>query len=119
RGVALSAAAILVGALSLRWILGSPGLQVAVGARGPTDARMAAVVLAAVALGELASAPVANLVSRRVEAAADARAVELTREPELLVASTRVFTVRDLSDPDPPTLIRWLYSSHPTVSERV
>lgn len=119
RGVALSAAALLVGSLLLRWLLNAVGVQAAVGARHPADARMAAVVLAAVAVGELAATPVANLVSRRAEAAADARAVELTQEPDLLLATTRVFTVRDLSDPDPPQVVRWLYGSHPTVSQRI
>lgn len=119
RGVALSATALLAGGLVLRRLLAAGGVQGAVGARHPADARMAAVVLAAVALGELAGNPVANLVSRRAEAAADARAVELTREPALLLTTTRVFTVRDLSDPDPPRLMRWLYGSHPTVSERI
>ncbi|HSK24425.1 MAG TPA: M48 family metalloprotease [Egicoccus sp.] len=119
RGVALSAAVILFGSLVLRRLLTSTGVQTAVGARHPADARMAAVVLAAVALGELAGTPVANLVSRRAEAAADARAVELTQQPGLLLATTRVFTVRDLSDPDPPRSVRWLYGSHPTVAERI
>lgn len=119
RGVALSAAAILLGSLVLRRVLRSDAVQTVVGARHRADARMAAVVLAAVALGELAGTPVANLVSRRAEAAADARAVELTREPGVLLATTRVFTVRDLSDPDPPRVVRWLYGSHPTVAERI
>ncbi|MFA9429257.1 M48 family metalloprotease [Egicoccus sp. AB-alg2] len=119
RGVALSAAALLAGGLTLRWVLARPGLRGAMNARGAGDPRMIAVVLAATAVLELVGTPIGNAVSRRAEAAADARAVELTRDPTTLLATTRVFTVRDLSAPQPPAWTRVLYGTHPTVAERI
>ncbi|MFA9445713.1 M48 family metalloprotease [Egicoccus sp. AB-alg6-2] len=119
RGVALSAAALLAGLLVVHLVTASRSAQAAMGARGPADPRMVAVILAAAAVLELVGTPIGNLVSRRAEAAADARAVELTRDPAHLLATTRVFTVRDLSAPEPPSWIRLLYGSHPTVAERI
>jgi STE24 endopeptidase len=119
RGVALGAAALLAGALVLRFVVTRPGVQATAAARGPADARMAAVVLLSLVLLETAGTPIGNAVSRRAEAAADARAVALTRDPATLLATTRVFTVRDLSAPRPPAWVRLLYGTHPTVTERI
>ncbi|GGI07261.1 M48 family metalloprotease [Egicoccus halophilus] len=119
RGVALSGAALLTALVLLRFVLSSRRLQRAAGADAPGDGRMVAVVLLAAAVLELVGTPIGNAVSRRAEAAADARAVELTRDPALLLSTTRVFTVRDLASPTPPRWVRLLHGTHPTVTERI
>ena len=119
RGVLLTATALLPGLLVLRRVLATERVRRSVTARGPADPRVIAVVLAFVAVVELVGTPATNLVTRRLEAAADARAVELTRDPATLIGATRVFTVRDLSQPEPATWITVLYRTHPSVTQRV
>jgi STE24 endopeptidase len=119
RGVSLAAAGVLVGLLVLRLVLGADPVRRELGARGPTDPRLAAVVLAAVAVLELVGTPVANAVSRRAELAADARAMELTADPEQLLRTSRAFTVRDLAAPDPPPVLHGYFGTHPSVGQRI
>ena len=119
RGVLLVATALLPSSLLLRRILATGWATSVARARGPTDPRLIAVVLAAVAVLEVVGQPAANLVSRRLEAAADARAVEMTGDPATFVRTARVFTVRDLSAPDPPPAVRFLFATHPSIGERI
>ncbi len=60
-----------------------------------------------------------NQLSRQVEARADAYAVGLTGEPQTLVAFERRIALRNVSDPDPPGWSSFLFSTHPTVLERI
>jgi STE24 endopeptidase len=119
RGIALTATALLPALLLVQRVVGSSGVQRRLRVRGPADPRLVAVVLATAAVLELAGQPVANLVSRRLEAAADVRAMELTGDPETLIRTTRVFTIRDLSPPDPPPWVTVMYRTHPSVAERI
>lgn len=119
RGVLLVATAALPTSLLLRRVVTTPTVERALRVRGPGDPRLIGVVLLTVAVLELGAQPVVNLMTRRLEAAADARALEITGDPTTLIASTRIFTVRDLADPDPPAWTRLLYRTHPSVSERV
>jgi STE24 endopeptidase len=119
RGVLLGGAGVLLGLLVLQRVLDSPGNRRRLEARGPTDPRLAAAVMAAVAVVELVGTPAANLVSRQVELAADARALELTGQPELLIRTSRAFTVRDLSAPEPPVVLHRYFGTHPSVGQRI
>lgn len=119
RGVLLSAAGLLVGVLALRWVLGRRRVRRAAGARGRADPRLIAVAVAVAVAVETALLPVAMAASRRAEAAADARAMELTGEPGRWARTARAFTVRDLARPRPPAPVRWLWGSHPTVAQRI
>ncbi|WP_283133777.1 M48 family metallopeptidase [Rhizohabitans arisaemae] len=65
------------------------------------------------------SAPVQNLVSRRIEARADVHALDLTREPASFVAMQRRLAVKNISDLSPDALEYLLYSSHPTAVQRI
>jgi STE24 endopeptidase len=118
RGVLLGATGLLVALLVLRGLL-ALGIGRRLEPRGPTDPRLAAVVVAVVAVFELVGSPVANLVSRHVELAADARALELTGDPEPLLRTTRTFTVRDLAAPEPPRALHLYYGTHPSVGQRI
>ncbi len=119
RTTLLTAAGLLVSLWLLRIVWTSYAAADRVDARGPSDPRLVAVGLAFVAVANLVGQPVTNAVSRRAEAAADHRAVELTGEADLLVRTARTFTVRDLSPPDPPAWVVVLWGTHPTVGERI
>jgi len=60
-----------------------------------------------------------NVLSRQVEARADAFALDLTRKPASLVALQRSLAVPNVSDPDPPAVLHALFGSHPTTVERI
>ena len=60
-----------------------------------------------------------NVLSRQVEASADTYALELTDDPEALISLQRRFARTNLSEPDPPALWEFLFSTHPSSAQRV
>lgn len=84
-------------------------------------ARAEAVPLALLVLVvlELLSAPVYNVISRRMETEADWKALETTRDPDAATGVFRAFTVESLNDPDPPTWAYVLFDSHPSIEKRI
>lgn len=83
---------------------------------GPrTAARAVAVVL----LLAVVFTPVGRWSSRRSEAAADARALELTADPEGYRAMMAGLARRNLSDPYPPRWTVGLFYSHPPIASRI
>jgi STE24 endopeptidase len=57
--------------------------------------------------------------SRKVEARADAVALELTGDPQALIDLQRKLARTNLSDPDPPELYHDLFGTHPSTVERI
>ncbi|MEV4766138.1 M48 family metallopeptidase [Micromonospora chokoriensis] len=113
---ALGAAAAVVAL----YLLGSwgPLLRLA-GVDSVAQPRAFPLLLALVTVAGLVAAPVQALMSRRVEARADAHALALTGDPEAFESMQRRLGSVNLGDPDPP---RWecLYSaSHPSTVERM
>lgn len=72
-----------------------------------------------VTLISLAVGSAGNVLSRQVEARADAFALELTRDPSAFIALERRLATRNISDPDPPALMHALFGTHPTTLERI
>jgi len=83
------------------------------------DARTLPALALSLALVYPAVTTVSNQLSRRVEARADTFALQLTNAPKPFVAFERRITVRNLSEPDPPRLSRWLFGTHPAPIERI
>lgn len=75
-----------------------------------------ALSLAAVSFGGQVAG---NVVSRDVEARADAFALDLTREPAAFIGLERSLATRNLSDPEPPAVTHALFGTHPTTVERI
>lgn len=113
---ALGAATVVTGL----YLLGSwAGLLRRAGVDSIAEPRAFPLLLATVTLVGLVTAPAQALISRRVEARADAHALALTDDPAAFEAMQRRLTAVNLADPDPP---RWehLYSaSHPSAVERI
>jgi STE24 endopeptidase len=84
----------------------------------PGPAALPAVILA-FALVSFAFACAGNVLSRQVEARADAFALELTRDPDAAIELARSLATRNLGDPDPPRLYHDVFGSHPTTLERI
>ncbi|MFJ2081744.1 M48 family metallopeptidase [Micromonospora chokoriensis] len=113
---ALGAAAAVVAL----YLLGSwgPLLRLA-GVDSVAQPRAFPLLLALVTVAGLVAAPVQALMSRRVEARADAHAFALTGDPEAFESMQRRLGSVNLGDPDPP---RWEYlysASHPSTVERM
>ncbi|HWG93911.1 MAG TPA: M48 family metalloprotease, partial [Mycobacteriales bacterium] len=114
-GALAAAAAVVALALLLSW---TPLLRRA-GVEGPGDPRAVALVLALTALGGFLAGPVSNLVSRRVEARADVASLDLTRDPQTFVEAQRRLALANLSDLEPSRVLRLLFATHPSTTERI
>jgi STE24 endopeptidase len=113
RGALATAPVVLAGGLLGAVLLRRSGRR-----RTDDAARVLVIGVAFVLAAEAAATPLVAAQSRRIEVAADARAVVLAGAVEPLLVTLRAFTVDDLADPDPP---RWsaLLSTHPSVGERI
>jgi STE24 endopeptidase len=60
-----------------------------------------------------------NQLSREVEARADTFALELTDDPKGLIELQERLARRNISDPDPPAVARFLFGTHPTTMQRI
>ncbi|MEV6599370.1 M48 family metallopeptidase [Actinoplanes sp. NPDC051346] len=98
---------------SLGWLLRWAGVDTM------GEPRAIALLLALVTLAGLASGPLQALVSRRVEARADAHALALTGDPAAFEAMQRRLGGVNLSDPDPPAWEYLMSASHPSTVERI
>jgi STE24 endopeptidase len=86
---------------------------------GIGEPRAIGLVLAVATLAGLAGGPAQALVSRRIEARADAHAMTLTGDPATFEAMQRRLGTVNLSDPDPPAWEYVMSASHPSTVERM
>lgn len=114
---ALAVAAAMCGA----FVLFREGAQLPrrVGATGAADPRVVPLLLATYAVVSFAVTPVSSLVSRHIEARADAHSLSLTRDPTDFIAAQRKLAVNGLDDLDPPEILYFLFATHPTAPQRI
>jgi STE24 endopeptidase len=62
---------------------------------------------------------ISNQLSRDVERRADSFSLSLTRDPRTFIAFQQRIAVKNVSDPDPPALARFLLGTHPSTIERL
>jgi STE24 endopeptidase len=84
----------------------------------PGPQALPAVVLAFALVG-FALGCAGNVLSRQVEARADAFALELTNDPRSFIELERSLAISNLSDPDPPGWLQALFGTHPTTIQRI
>ncbi|HEX6967669.1 MAG TPA: M48 family metallopeptidase [Micromonosporaceae bacterium] len=113
---ALGAAVAVIGL----YLIGAwrPLLRLA-GVESIAEPRAFPLLVALLTLVGLVAAPVSALISRRIEARADAHALALTADPAAFEAMQRRLSTVNLADPDPP---RWEYlytATHPSTVERI
>jgi len=75
--------------------------------------------LLVVVVFQLVTTPVANTISRRMEAEADWKALQVTRDPKSLEGLMVEFSKTGLGDPDPPGWSQLLLGTHPSLAARV
>ena len=76
-------------------------------------------VALAVTLASLLLGSASNVLSRQVEARADAFALRLAGDPAAFEEFEKRIAMRNVSDPDPPALTQFLFGTHPTTIERI
>lgn len=89
------------------------------GVGGFTDPGCVGLLLLLITVAQLVVGPAGNLVSRRLEARADAHALASTGDAVTFAAMQRRLAQRNLADVDPPRLEHVLFSSHPSTVERL
>ena len=113
---ALGAAAAVCGL----YLLGSwTALLRRAGVASLVEPRSVALLMAVAVLAGLVGGPVQNLVSRRIEARADAHALALTRDPDTFGAMQGRLALVNLGDVDPNPVEYALFASHPSAVERM
>jgi STE24 endopeptidase len=86
------------------------------GMRSPEAVPLSLLVIAVL---QLAALPVTSAITRRMEAEADWKALESTRDPAAARGAFRGLARTSLGDPDPPLLLHLLLDSHPSLAKRV
>jgi STE24 endopeptidase len=120
RGLAWLALVAPFGAFCVQQLAEAFGRRAGLGdpTRKPGPAALPAIALA-VALVAFALGSASNVLSRKVEASADAFSIELTRDPQAHISLEHRLAVRNLSDPDPPAVLQLLFGTHPTTLQRI
>lgn len=117
RGTLAAAGAVVAGVYALAWWLRhrtGRGRQ-----REITDPRACGVVIAAVLIVSVLATPVEAAVSRRMEAAADWQALQLTGDPAAHEQLRVELARSNLSRPDPPGWRHVWWGTHPRPVERL
>ncbi|HKG63294.1 MAG TPA: M48 family metalloprotease [Solirubrobacteraceae bacterium] len=83
-----------------------------------TAAAVPAVVLA-VAIMAPAITTISNQLSRGVEQRADQFSLEIAPEPRAFIGFQKRIALTNVSDPDPPALVRFLLGTHPSTMQRI
>jgi STE24 endopeptidase len=118
-GTVRGATSAAAGVVAL-YLLGSwSGLLRVAGVDDIGQPRAVALVAALAAVAGLLAGPAEALISRRVEARADAHALALTADPAAFEAMQRRLATVNLADPDPPRWEYLLFATHPSTAERI
>jgi STE24 endopeptidase len=83
------------------------------------QARAAPLLLATYVVAGFVVSPLTNVISRHIEARADAHALALTRDPETFVQAQRDLAVSGLDDLHPSRVLYVLFFTHPSAPERI
>ncbi|MEV5502061.1 M48 family metallopeptidase [Nonomuraea fuscirosea] len=116
-GTLLGALGSALGVIALFLIFGP--VRRRTGVTSITDPRATGALMGLITLGSLLLGPAQNLISRHVEARADAHALDLTRDPATFVAMQRRLALTNISDLSPDAVEYVLYASHPSAPERI
>jgi len=97
----------------------SSALAVSLGAEHVYDMGIFPAFMVVLFLVTFALAPFQNGFSRRLERKADLFALEVTQNRDVFISLMRKLAERNLADPNPPKLVKFLFYDHPPISERI
>lgn len=89
------------------------------GIRSMADMAALPLVLLILSMISFVTLPVSNAISRNAEASADRYAMELIGSAEGSISMNQKMSVVVLSDVNPPLLVKWFRSDHPSDMERI
>lgn len=110
-----AATAVLVLFVALRQTV----LRRAVGAGSTADPAIVPVVLGLVVLVGFVAMPAQNVISRHIEARADAHALDLTRDPGSFTGLQQAIAVANLAHLTPNPVLSFWFSDHPPTLDRI
>ncbi len=111
KGIGWAALFLIPTTLSIAWATAKRG--------GMGRPEAVPIALLALTLFTLASTPIRNAITRRMEAEADWRALVATHDPNAARAAFRRLAQTSLSDPDPPAWSYALGATHPSIIQRI
>jgi STE24 endopeptidase len=117
RVIATDACVTLLTLLACHGVLDAAGPWA--GLRGPADVAGLPLLLLTGAAVSVLCAPWVNARSREQERRADARALDLTRNPAAFLSALRRLGAQNLADEAPSRLTHWFFHSHPPLPERL
>ena len=118
-GTAIGALGTAAGVVAVYVIGGWTALVRGAGAPDIGDPRALALLMAIAAVAGIVSMPLQNLLSRRVEARADAHALALTRDAETFGQMQARLAEANLANVDPSRFEYVMFASHPTTVQRI
>ena len=63
--------------------------------------------------------PLQNAFSRKLERKADLFALEVTQNPSAFISLMKKLASKNLADPNPSKLVKFMFYDHPPISERI
>ncbi|WEK53691.1 MAG: M48 family metallopeptidase [Candidatus Cohnella colombiensis] len=115
--VGSSLALLFIGSVLYRWAVRKWGNRL--GIRSLSDMTALPLILLLLSLISFVSMPLSNAISRNAESASDTYAFELIGNSEGAVSMYQTMTITGLGDVNPPSLIKWIWNTHPTDMERI
>jgi STE24 endopeptidase len=116
RGLAFIAIVAPLGLVFVRELAGALTERSGIDLRSP--AALPAYALSLAVAGFILGIP-GNQLSRQVEASADDFSLEITDDPKALIALQQQLAEVNVSDPDPPGWVEFLFGTHPPTIERI
>jgi STE24 endopeptidase len=117
RSMAVQALVIVGGFYAAHLVIGAA--YEPLGYRGLADPAALPLLMLAGGMWSFATLPIVNGLSRAQERAADRYAIECTRNPDAFVSAMRRLSRQNLAEERPSAVARWLFYSHPPISERI
>ncbi|HEX2911381.1 MAG TPA: M48 family metallopeptidase [Chloroflexia bacterium] len=117
RGIALDSVVTLLGFYIANLVL-QAGIS-GFGFRNTGDVAAFPLFVLVMAAFSLVTMPLNNAFSRARENAADAYALDITKDASSFISSMKKLANQNLADTDPPRWVVWLFYTHPPIADRV
>ena len=97
----------------------APRIAVVLNAKGVSDVSICPAFMLVLFIAGLLLMPFGNGFSRKMEREADLFALKAIRDKSVFISLMRKLAERNLADPKPSKVIRFLFYDHPPISERI
>jgi len=119
KGTAIGAFGAVLAVLLIWRLLAWEALRSWIGVAGPGDPRALPFLALVLAVASFVTLPILNAYSRRIEAAADRSAIEITKDPPTAIQVEQSLARSNLADLEPNPLVYRVFFTHPSTLERI